>query len=109
MGLRYGWWPYVQSMIRKYPERDKAVENKEELERVPMWEYKAVARAIAVTEAKEDGKERMQLVRLVYWKNRRIQSAALDSYISYATARRWCNEFIRTVAEQFGVYDPPEE
>lgn len=108
MGLRYGWWPYVQSMIRKYPERKEAVENKEELPRVDILEYEAVERAVEITEAKEDGKERKRLVELVYWKGRLMQSAALDLYISYATARRWCNEFVRAVAEQFGVYDPPE-
>lgn len=102
MNYRFGWWPYVQSMVRNYPER--IVDQ--ELGKIEQRELEAVEAAIRATESREDGQERLRLIRLLYWgKNRKtVSGAALDLYISRATANRWHSEFIYLVAECFGLY-----
>jgi RinA family phage transcriptional activator len=71
-------------------------------------EFDAVRAAVKKTLLKEDGKERMRLIRRVYWSRdkRTISGIAIDMFISRATAFRWMADFIMTVAECFGIYDP---
>lgn len=103
MNYRYDWWPYMQAIVRRFPARQA---NLESLGKIQQREVQAVSEAIRRTEAMEDGRERMRLVKAVYWsKNRKTMSGiALDLYISRATAFRWNSEFILTVAECFGLY-----
>ena len=104
--VKYPWWFYVQSMIRNYPARKRR--RYENLNRVEKLEFDAVKAARARTRQKEDGRERLELVRRVYWSREKktISGIAADLYISRATAFRWGAEFILTVAECFGIYDP---
>ena len=103
MNYRYDWWSYMQAIIRRFPARQ---ENLESLGIIQQWEVQAVSEAIRRTEAMEDGRERLRLVKAVYWsKHRKTMSGiALDLYISRATAFRWNSEFVLTVAECFGLY-----
>ena len=103
--LQYSWWSYVQAMIRDYPARLRMYDK---LNRVEKREYEAVREAVKLTLLKEDGKERIQLIRRVFWRrdSRTIAGIAMDLFISRATAFRWMADFILLVAERFGIYDP---
>lgn len=105
--LSYAWWPYVRNIIRRKPLRDKT----DRLDRVPAMENAAVHWAVDITNQMPDGKERLELIRLTYWRRNRytLQRAAMDIPTSYSTARRWNYEFFLLVAEAMGLYDPPEE
>lgn len=136
---RYLWWGFMRAAIRAYPrlKRDlddlheqsttanlsampsggsagRAVENLalRQLPKDSMAMYEAVFRAVAITETKKDGRERMRLIHLMYWSTRAthsMQSAALVLHISEATAKRWHGEFVRLVARCYGFnVDTPE-
>ena len=103
MNYRYDWWPYMQAIIKRYPDRQMIFDR---LGKIQQREVMAVSEAIKRTADMEDGMERLRLVKAVYWaKHRKTMSGiALDLYISRATACRWNSEFILTVAECFGLY-----
>lgn len=87
---RYGWWPYVKDMIRRYP--DKTTED----------ETRAVDTAVAETIRLLDGEDRMKVIRMVFLKKTHtLQGAALNVPCSYETAKRWTQQFIRLVAKSF--------
>ncbi len=67
-------------------------------------ELDAVEAAIQVNRAMKDGALRLELIRLVFWKrDHTLAGAALKLHISYSTARRRQNEFIREVGRNMGL------
>lgn len=105
--IKFDWWAYVKSMIRRYKDRAKRYPN---LGRVEMREFDAVTEAIRKTEQLPDGKWRLKLIEKLYWSNsrRNIAGAAMELYISERTAIRWSVDFTYLVAEAFGIYDREE-
>ena len=103
VNYRYDWWPYMQAIIKWYPDRQMIFDS---LGKIQQREVMAVSEAIKRTADMEDGMERLRLVKAVYWaKHRKTMSGiALDLFISRATAFRWNLEFVLTVAECFGLY-----
>lgn len=131
MPNRYDWWGYAKGMVRRYPklcameadlrqtsttaaasgmphgsgvtnpvaaavERDLPPVNKRELD--------AVRAAIAEAEQKPNPAERVELIRLMYWKkSHTLAGAALAVHVSERTARRWHTDFIKTVGKNFGL------
>lgn len=136
---RFGWWPYVRSMIRRYPQlRERWRDLKQprvtvdydatghgssvtrpteaaavrELPQAEQREYEAVHRAIMLTRRMMDGEERLRLVNLCYWQRPTLdlQTAAERLGIGeYHTARRYHQDFIYTVARLYGLLDGREE
>lgn len=131
---RYDWWGYVKGMIRRYPslcdeyeelksqnliaryeasgghssEASRVTENIaiRELPTTHEREYWAVRKAIERTEKLSNGKRRIKLIELVYWKqSHTLHGAALAVYFSYRHASRFHAEFIRTVAAYYGLLD----
>ena len=129
---RYDWWPYVKGMIRRYPE---LCARQEELRRTKMSpnltgmpgahgqtsdpvadaalrelpELEAVRQAIEETRTLPNGEERLEMVRLVFWKKTHtLEGAAMKCHVSYVTARRWHGEFIKDVARAFGLLQKVE-
>lgn len=98
---RYGWWGYVKWMIRQYPAREgRYMQGK------AMEERLAVKRAIDQTLELENGKERMQVIELVFFRQTHtLEGAAMMIPCSYMTARRYHNDFIKKVAKNFGLMD----
>ncbi len=127
------WWPYAKAVIRQYPQlrvehnalyvqsvtadnsgmprsgnasrtteviADRVIKG---LPRQKQREFDAVRLAIQQTERHPTGKERMRLVRLVFWESRRVDDAALAIPCSSPTARRWHAEFIRLVAQNLDL------
>ena len=98
---RYGWWGYVKWMIRQYPAReDRYIQGKALDERM------AVQRAIDQTLELENGKERMQVIELVFFRQTHtLEGAAMMIPCSERTARRWHAEFIKLVAREYGLLE----
>ena len=67
-------------------------------------ELEAVRAAICHIEGLHSGKERMELVKLYYWKrSHTLFGAAAAVHVSERTALRWNREFVIQVAKNFGL------
>jgi len=98
---KYGWWGYVKDMIRRYPGLEKA-----EVYGNALKEKEAVKAAVSQTEALDNGKDRIALVNMVFWKKTHtLEGAALKVHCSKRTAQEWHRQFIRLVAKNFGLLD----
>ena len=128
---RYGWWGYAISMVRRYPETAKQLGiaqkitpsysgqpsgggDSRPIERIVLHaltttagrECIAVSRAIEQTARMRDGKARLAVIDLMYWKNtHNLFGASQAVHASYHTAQRWHAEFIRTVGRNYGLMD----
>lgn len=129
---RYDWWPYVKGMIRRYPElcaeqaelrktqlspamtgmphgRGKTTDPVadtalRELPEINLRELEAVRKAIEETRTMKNGEERLELVRLVFWKKTHtLEGAAMELHWSTRKLVEWHGEFIRCVAKYFGL------
>lgn len=89
--MRYDWWSYVKSVIRKYGKGNTNTD-----------EEKAVNAAIDATNALPDAEHRMKVISMVFWdRTHTIQGAADSIPCSWATAQRWQSDFIVEVAKNF--------
>ena len=115
---RYRWWGFVRAMIRDYPKLKEDLDELHQqnitavmsgmpkgggagrtaesiaLRQLPKDDqtvYDAVTRAVEITRLRPDGKERMELIHLMYWgkKPRAMRKAAVLLNISEPTAKRW--------------------
>ena len=86
-------------MIRAYPTlEEKLCQETESRER------EAVCRAKEATCALADGKDRLRLVEMVFFKQTHtLDGAAQEIPCSLRTARTWHRVFIRQVAKEFGL------
>lgn len=131
---RYDWWPYVKGMIRRYPElcaeqaelrktqlspamtgmphgRGKTTDPVadaalRELPEINRRELEAVRKAIEETRALPNGKERLEMVRLVFWDETKaytLAGASLKMHWSERKLAEWHGAFIRCVARKFGL------
>lgn len=130
---RYDWWPYVKGMIRRYPDlkrqydalhetgttapltgmpRGNSVSNPtadaalRELPPIHQKEYEAVRKAVEATRQRKDGTDRLKVIQLVLWdKSHTLVGAAMKVPCSERTAQEWHREFIRLVAQNFGLLE----
>lgn len=130
---RYIWWSYAKAMIRQYPELKKeyaelhrqsitpamtgmpgcnTASRKTEviaLRQLPpakQKEFDAVDQAIQRTKKMPNGKDRLEIIALVYWKERMtIEGAALRIPCSKETAWRYHRDFVRLVGKNHGLTD----
>lgn len=130
---RYGWWGYVKDMIRRYPSlkeeyadlhtqtvtpsysglpgggnASRATEQiaVRELPSNKQREYEAVKRAIAATERMTASRDRLKIIKLVFWdRSHTLDGAARMIPCSYRTARRYHSEFIMAAASCYGLLD----
>lgn len=134
---REPWWGFCRNIVRMYPAYlaryralhesnmtanytgvpgsgtpSRATENvaTRELTQTEQRSLDAVEAAIRATQRRKDGKERLTLIRLVYWPKDYRQALTLREagdklYISEATAYRWHRDFILTVARFRGFLD----
>lgn len=86
---RYDWWGYMRRIIRRYP-------------KCADFERRAVEQAIASTELMPDGQARLKVVEIGLRRNgKNLRTASIMESVSYATAKRWQQSFIREVARNF--------
>lgn len=126
---KHGWWSYMQTMIYKFPDRARALNDIQSVQITAKYnsepkgggvarttenialrqlrpedqlEYDAVRRALDVVQMKMDGPQRLKIIQMVYWeKSHNLETAAEVVGCSYTTARRWHGEFIKSVAQNF--------
>ena len=109
---RYDWWPYVKGMIRSYPVRKAEYDTHvfREMERVSIRklpstrqrEYEAVRRAVEQTMGYANGKERLAVVDMVFWKR---SCTVLEAAALFPLAREWHKEFILLTAANYGLLE----
>lgn len=128
---RYRWWGYVRRMIRDYPGlrntlndlrcqsitanmsgthggggESRTVEAiaTRTLPQDDQKAYDAVTRAIEITELRSGGKERIEMIRYIYWgrSTHKIKDAAIRCHVSVPTAKRWHGDFVRLVGKCYG-------
>lgn len=98
---RYDWWGYIKAVIRRYPEL-----KGRDVSGIALREKEAVEAAIAATERMQNGRERLEVVDMVFWKKTHtLSGAALMVPCHYETARHWHSDFIKEVARKFGLLD----
>ena len=130
---RYDWWPYAKGMIRRYPALKEEYEDLHsqsvtanysgmprgggpgrpiealairELPTNSQREYEAVRRAIELTERYRNGRQRLEIVRMVLWDRQyTLEGAALQIPCCISKAKMWHSEFIRLVASEYGLMD----
>lgn len=67
-------------------------------------ELEAVERAVKNTRRGPDGKLRLKVVEMVYFRDTHtIEGAAQQVHVSYSTAWRWVDYFVRTVGKNLGL------
>ena len=130
---RYRWWGYIKNVIRAYPGLKKEYEDLHqqsvtanmsgmpgggevsrgtediairELPYTKQREYEAVRRAVERTKCLRNGKERLDIINLMYWKNSHtLAGAGLQVGYGYDRARQIHQEFVVTVATNLGLMD----
>ena len=86
----------MKYIVRKY---GSVKEPRTELER---RELEAVRRAVDETLRMNNGKTRIEMVELVFWRqSHTLTGATMKLHLSDRTAQRWHQEFIRCVAAEF--------
>ena len=96
---RYRWWGYIKSIIRNYP----ALEGRY-CQGTSLKERMAVQRSIEQTERMENGKERLQVVDLVFFKQTHtLEGAAMMVPCQGEAARHWPGEVRDLVAWPGGL------
>lgn len=128
---RYRWWGFVIRMILDYPGLREAMEDLHSqtitavssgmphggsagrtveqivlrtLQQDDQKAYDAVTKAIDATASKPGGKEKIAMIRYLYWgRNRhKLKDAAIHCHISVPTAKRWHGDFVRMVGLCYG-------
>ena len=128
---RYPWWSTAVRMVRNYPtwkrQHDelhsqscvaelsgmphsgnvsRTTENiaLQQLPPAIQNEYDAVTRAIDITMLLPDGEKRVELIRRMYWKGKKldITDVVAHIHVAEATGKRWHGAFIQLVGECAG-------
>lgn len=69
-------------------------------------EYEAVHQAIALTERYPNGRQRLEIIRMVLWDRRyTLEGAALQVPCGVASAKRYHGDFVKLVAKNYGFLD----
>ena len=130
---RYIWWSYAKAMIRQFPELKKEYKDLHEqtvtasmtgmpgcggtsrttetialkqLTPVKQKEYDSVNEAIKLTRRMPTGKDRLMVIKFVYWgKQLTIEGAAQKIPCSKETAWRYHRDFVRLVGKCHGLTD----
>lgn len=92
--------------VRPNSETGRPVESSvaRALDTTAQKELDAVSAAIRATENLPNGKDRIKLIELVFWRrSHTLQGAAIKLHVSERTARRWHTDFIKTVARCYGL------
>lgn len=90
---RYRWWGYAKAMLRAYPDD------------VTQEERNAIEAAIQETMELADGKDRIKVVDLVFFKGtHKLAGAAMQIPCSIDTAQKYHADFIRKVGDNFSCH-----
>ena len=83
------WWGYIKQILYRYP-------NGADFEKA------AIQAATESTKRRENGDQRLEIVKLVFFdKTHKLAGAAMKIPCGYSTAKRWQQDYIREVAKNF--------
>lgn len=127
------WWAYAKAMIKVYPQRKAeyaalhtqtvtadlsgmprgggASRSTEliamrELSPTKQKEYDAVRKAINITKRRKNGRDRLKVIEMVYWKqSKTIAGAAMMIPCHQRTAEQYHREFVYLVGKCYGLLD----
>lgn len=131
---RYPWWDYMRKIVKLYPGRVAELRRRQEAKITAKYgpmspggsgvsrsteelgtvslgsvvdrEMQAVRLALEDVAALEHGELRLRQIELYYWKRTHtLDGASRAVGVSDATGWRWNAEFIRSVAQHFGLLD----
>lgn len=94
---RKRWWGYVRRVLYDYPKMRPATETEQR-------EKAAVESALEELSRSPEGAETGKLVAAVFFtRTHTLTGAAMREHMSYRTARRRQNDFIRLVGKNLGL------
>ncbi len=94
------WRPFVLNVLRDY----KVFKQSTALTRQQARELDAVQRAIEATKAKPEGDLHLRVVDMVYLTGgNTLRETAAAVFVSYKTAVKWTDAFIRLVGKNLGL------
>lgn len=94
---RARWWGYVRRVLYAYPTMQPEDETEQR-------EHYAVKAALEALRAAPDGEITRRIISAVFFEQTHtLSGAALMAHISYGTAKRKQNAFIRVVGEYMGL------
>ena len=134
---RYGWWSYAKYMVRVYPALRREYQELQsqritqessvvsgtagitrttenaalrQLSPAKQAEYDAVTKAIEATKILKNGKERLAIIDMVFWKkSHNIDGAAYVLNYSGISGERFHRDFLRLVGYYRGLCDSVED
>lgn len=97
--IRYPWWGFIKYIIEQYAEADPG-----DLSRIQKSQWQAVHDALDDLSGRDDGADRLTVVRLVLInRTHTVSGAAMAVPCSERTAAQWHGDFIRCVARHYGL------
>ena len=107
---KYDWWPYVKSIVTRYPELKEAFGGAygDAVRTSARYrEYEAVRQAVEITGRYRDGSERIRVVGALFWNGSRVtlREAAQRTGCPVKSVKKWSTEFIYLVASCYGLMD----
>lgn len=82
----------------------EAVALRSGLTRQQEKELQAIEKALKTTRRGPDGKIRVRIIEMIYFRNTHtIEGAAQQVHVSYSTAWRWADTFVRLVGKNLGL------
>lgn len=94
------WWGYVRRVLYAYP----LLAEKELEDETEQREHYAVKAALEALSAAPDGETTRHIISAVFFEQTHtLSGAAMLAHISYGTAKRKQNAFIRAVGEYMGL------
>ena len=129
---RFPWWSYARSIAYRYPDlcaKEKALRDTtitpsyggtpgggrgrtdktadaalRELPEVNRRELEAVRQALKYISTQKHADERLRVINLYYWrKTNTLYGAAMKVGFHEQTVKEWNREFIKKIAENFGL------
>lgn len=97
---KYRWWSFALNMVKAYP----ALCTMKKPSCDDLRERDAVQAAINATMQMDQGEQRIELIRSVYWGKRKqnIDDVYAQLDIDPTVADRWHGDFIRQVGKHWG-------
>ncbi len=93
---------YIQEVLRDYPKICKKIPEKRT--RNEQRRVESVERMLEQVDQLPDAKEKMQLIKLVYFsESHNLYGAAMKLYISVRTAVRWNHEILCIAADSMDL------
>lgn len=100
---RTNWWRGIKAIIREYPHSAKCADT---LTGARLADFEAVKSALEQTEGLPNGKYRLEMVDIVFFRqSHTLTGAACRFPFCEREVRQWHTDFIRLVGKNRGLID----